>query len=167
MHRLISFLRHCWCWYHIFSLNMHSSFLIKKTIIASQCWGIWLWWRRGVDWEILIRKRLSTGQSNRGHIRWHVWRYNLTRHAIQPDTSGSKTIARNAWSTIKPARSCQAVWSQGAETQLLFQELPFSLLGQVYPKPDRDYHSVPSTTCGDVWVFINREVGRVPYKGPQ
>ena len=30
MHRLISFLRHCWCWYHIFYLNMHSSFLIKK-----------------------------------------------------------------------------------------------------------------------------------------
>ena len=163
MHCLISFLRHCW--YHIFSLNMHI-ILDKKTIITSRCCERWLW-RRGFDWEILIRKRLSTGQSNRGHIRWHVWRYNLTRHAIQLDTSGSKTIARNAWSTIKPARSCQAVWSQGAETQLLFQELPFSLLGQVYPKPDRDYHSVPSTMCGDVWVFINREVGRVPYKGPQ
>ena len=117
---------------HIF---FEHAFIIldKKTIIASQCWGIWLWWRRGVDWEILIRKRLSTGQSNRGHIRWHVWRYNLTRHAIQPDTSGSKTIARNAWSTIKPARSCQAVWSEGAETNCYSRSCHFHCWDKFIP----------------------------------
>ena len=55
------------------------------------------------DREILIGERSGIGQSNQGQIWWHIWRYNLTRHAIQLDTSEPKTMVRNVGSTIKPA----------------------------------------------------------------
>ena len=193
MHRLISFLRHCWCWYHIFYLNMHSSFLIKKNY---NCLSM-------LRNMIMMKKRGWLGNSHQKEVEhrtkqsrthpmtrltiqfdktrdttWYIWIEDNSKKCLihyqtcKELSSSLVTTFENAqWRKVKQVHSgekyqtcCLVTRSQ---TQLLFQELPFSLLGQVYPKPDRDYHSVPSTTRGDVWVFINREVGRVPYKGPQ
>ena len=163
MHCLISFLRHCW--YHIFSLNMHIILDKKNYIYLSMLW------------KMIMTKRLWLGNSHQKEVEHRTKQsrtHPMTRLTIQFDKTRDTTwyiwIEDNSKKCLIHYQTCKELSSSlvtRSRNQLLFQELPFSLLGQVYPKPDRDYHSVPSTTCGDVWVFINREVGRVPYKGPQ
>ena len=126
---------------------------------------------------IMMKKRGWLGNSHQKEVEHRTKQsrtHPMTRLTIQFDKTRDTTwyiwIEDNSKKCLIHYQTCKELSSSlvtRSRNQLLFQELPFSLLGQVYPKPDRDYHSVPSTMCGDVWVFINREVGRVPYKGPQ
>ena len=127
---------------------------------------LWIWRGRSY-WEILTGKSWSVGQSNQRHIWWHIWRYNLTRHAIQLDTSESKTMTWNVWFGIKSVLSATTpeVWSQKAKSNCYSVHcLPFSLLWQVYPN-QIIIVILPSRILG-VRVFINKEVRLFPNIDP-